>query len=540
MNILGIYIGGHDSNISISIDGKVQYFKFERILGKKHAQVQLNEACKWVCNNYNFKPDIIVYSDGERNSLGKCFTEKELYKKLPDSIFYTSIKNQLKECCNTDTDEIYILDHHFTHTLSNWPVVDTEKQDFGIVVDGRGDQEDRFTIFKNPYDIIQKELLDEGVYTKPENILFKSTSFNAPAMLRNIGKLMGLKGNPLDIPGKIMGAYAYGTPDIEFVNHFLDQLKDPFNYFNFNPKTDPKDFINSMKLDQYCSPPYDLTNSNFVNYLSSAHYLLGEIILKIIQKHCSKDSILTYTGGVTQNTVWNEVLYNNFNNLHLSPHCYDGGMSLGCLEFARILFNLPKLTINNFPYIQSDIVKETPDEQTIDKVVDLLVEGKIIGWMQGGGEVGPRALGNRSILMHPGIKNGKNIINAKVKHREYWRPFAPSVLEEHTNEWFEIDEPSPYMLRAVKAKKSKLEEIKSVVHEDHTSRIQTVNKKQNPLYYKLISKFYKKTGIPLLLNTSLNAGGSPIFAHVQQVEQFFNDPKVDIDAICVGNKLAIK
>ena len=234
------------------------------------------------------------------------------------------------------------------------------------------------------------------------------------------------------------------------------------------------------------------------------------------------------------------MLYNNFNNLYLSPHCYDGGMSLGCLEFARILFDLPKLTIYNFPYIQAVKGLEFPEESTIDKIVDLLVEGKIIGWMQGSGEVGPRALGNRSILMHPGIKNGKNIINAKVKHREYWTPFAPSVLEEHASEWFEIKEPSPYMLRAVKAKKSKSKEIKSVVHEDLTSRIQTVNKDQNPLYYKLINKFYTKTGIPLLLNTSLNAGGSPIFAHMQQVEQFFNDSNVNIDAICVGNKLMIK
>ena len=142
--------------------------------------------------------------------------------------------------------------------------------------------------------------------------------------------------------------------------------------------------------------------------------------------------------------------------------------------------------------------------------------------------------------MHPGIKDGKNIINAKVKHREYWRPFAPSVLEEYANEWFEIDKPSPYMLRAVKAKKEKSDKIKSVVHKDYTSRIQTVNQNQNSLYYKLIQKFYKKTGIPLLLNTSLNAGGSPIFAHTQQVERFFNDNNVDIDAICVGNNLMTK
>jgi carbamoyltransferase len=125
MNILGIYIGGHDSNIAISIDGKVQYFKFERITGIKHAKIGLKEACEWVCNNHNFKPDIIVYSDGERNGLGKCTSERELYKKLPDNIFYTTIKNKLKEYCNRDTDKIYILDHHFTHVSTTGQLLNT-------------------------------------------------------------------------------------------------------------------------------------------------------------------------------------------------------------------------------------------------------------------------------------------------------------------------------------------------------------------------------------------------------------------------------
>ena len=437
MNILGIYLGGHDSNIAMSKDGKVEYLKFERINGLKHCgppNMQLDLMIKWVVSN-NFKPDIIVYSDGERNGLGKCDSEKELYRNLPNTMYHSIIRNEIKNLCGIDHDLIYCIDHHYAHVLSCWPVIDTEKQEFGVVIDGSGDHKDRFSIFKNPYDIIQKDFIKSGILTKPENIIFKSSVFNAPAVLRNLGKLMGIKGNPLDIPGKIMGAYAYGTPDNKVIDFILENFKNPFKWFNFDPtrvhqKTNH--FNDVFNLEKYSTlKPYNLENSTFTSILSAFHYALGKLIVQILQEQCSKDSIITYTGGVAQNTVWNEELYNNFNNLYIPPHVYDGGLSLGCLEFARILHKLPKLSIDSFPYIQSDLTnihlspeipKEIINDSTVDTVpadkmiklaAQLLSEGKIIGWMQGKGEIGPRALGNRSILMHPGAENGKNIINSR-------------------------------------------------------------------------------------------------------------------------------
>ena len=538
MRILGVYIGGHDTNISIYNSEKetFEYLKLERIMAHKHAKVELPN----MPFEFKEKIDIIVYSDGERNMLGKCKNEHELYKKLPDNMYYNNVKNELKKAFNCSASEFYYVDHHFAHVLSCWPIIETKKQDYGVVIDGRGDQQDRISIFKNPHDIIDSKFLKEGILTKPENILYKSQNFDAPSILRNIGRLMDLEGDALDIPGKIMGAHAYGNLNQEFIDHFLQEIHPSDEYFKFSSEAIMDEFTDSLKLDKFCSKPYNLDNKEFVDLLASSHHIVGEIIKQIFQKHCPKDSTITYSGGVAQNTVWNEILYNNFNNLYIPPHCYDGGLSLGLIEFARILldFPLPNPPKNmTFPYIQHDAIDKHPDDKTLDKVVDLLAEGKIVAWFQGRGEAGPRALGNRSILMHPGIKNGKDIINSRVKNREYWRPFAPSVLEEYAHEWFEIDKPSPYMLRAVKAKKEKSDKIKSVVHDDYTSRIQTVNIQQNPLFHLLLTKFYEKTGIPLLLNTSLNAGGSPIMAHVQQVEKFFKDPKVDIDAACVGDKL---
>jgi carbamoyltransferase len=171
----------------------------------------------------------------------------------------------------------------------------------------------------------------------------------------------------------------------------------------------------------------------------------------------------------------------------------------------------------------------------IKKIANMLADGKIIGWHQGRGEIGPRALGNRSILMNPTIKNGKNILNEKVKHREPWRPYAASVLSELANEWFYIEEDSPYMMRAVKVREEKANLVPAIVHCDRTCRIQTVSKLNNELFYSLINEFYKITNIPLLLNTSLNVAGKPIVGCASDSLEIFKNS--ELDAIVIGKIL---
>ena len=137
--------------------------------------------------------------------------------------------------------------------------------------------------------------------------------------------------------------------------------------------------------------------------------------------------------------------------------------------------------------------------------------------------------------MNPTIKNGKEILNSKIKKREFWRPYAPSIIKDDCEEWFECNS-SDYMLRAVKVKKPHL--IPCVSHVDGTSRIQTVSHVSNPLFYKLLNEFKKKTGIPMLLNTSLNVGGQPIFSCKKQCVQMIEN--TEIDAICFGNSIITK
>ena len=172
----------------------------------------------------------------------------------------------------------------------------------------------------------------------------------------------------------------------------------------------------------------------------------------------------------------------------------------------------------------------------LKKVSHLIADGNIVGWYQGRMEWGPRALGNRSILADPRRADMKDILNEKIKHRESFRPFAPSILEEYISEYFDIDIPSPYMLMVAPVKKPKI--IPAVTHIDGTGRLQTVSKNANPLYYDLINEFYKITGVPVIINTSMNVMGEPIVNTPEQAYQMI--VKTDMDCLVMGNNLVIK
>ena len=167
----------------------------------------------------------------------------------------------------------------------------------------------------------------------------------------------------------------------------------------------------------------------------------------------------------------------------------------------------------------------------IDRVSHELANGKVVGWYQSQSEWGPRALGNRSILAHPGWPGMKDMINAKVKRRESFRPFAPSILEHRVGDYFEQDLKSPFMMHVVRIRDEKAAEMAAVRHEDATGRLHTVSKSQNPIYFDLISAFEKKTGTPVLLNTSFNENEPIVDTPEQAIACFMRN---DIDWLCIG------
>jgi len=166
----------------------------------------------------------------------------------------------------------------------------------------------------------------------------------------------------------------------------------------------------------------------------------------------------------------------------------------------------------------------------------MLSESKIVAWFQGGSEFGPRALGHRSFLANPTDPKMKDILNRRVKHREWFRPFAPIVLKERCSEWFDISVDSPYMLYTCPVKQPWL--IPSVTHVDGTARVQTLDIETNEKLYDLIKRFEVFTGVPVILNTSLNVNGQPIVETPKEALELFHSS--DIDAIVIDNKMFIK
>ena len=366
---------------------------------------------------------------------------------------------------------------------------------------------------------------------------------------------------------KLMGLSAYGKP--KYYDLILDNLIDV-----------KKD--GSIHLDMsYFAFHYDkvMTNDRFAKLFgisprkkdekaeqihldigASAQKVLEDILLKMVNHVYEKFKMknLCLGGGVALNGVANYRILkeSSFDNIHIPPSPGDGGSAVGCAQYLyhihhnnqRIVEKDMGKIIRENVYVGTSYHDEKITEfldskkisyekleriELLKKTAQLIADGNIVGWYQGKMEWGPRALGCRSILADPRKAEMKDILNEKIKHRESFRPFAPSILEEYVSEYFEIDRSSPYMLIVVPVKKP--EKIPAVTHVDGTGRLQTVNKDANPLYYDLISEFYKITGIPVIINTSMNVMGEPIVNTPEQAYQMI--VKTDMDCIVMGNNL---
>jgi carbamoyltransferase len=241
------------------------------------------------------------------------------------------------------------------------------------------------------------------------------------------------------------------------------------------------------------------------------------------------------TGGCFLNCVANYKLLKKLPkniNIYIDPLCADDGITVGSSKYTYInqciknniepkSLNLETLYLGQ-PIQYNYELESNESERFIEpkEVAELISNGNIVAIYQGRSESGPRALGNRSILFDPRVENGKEIVN-RVKQREWWRPFAGTVLWENCTEWFDMDrlEESPFMMYAVDVWENKRKLIPSITHVDGTCRIQTLKKKQNPNYYTLVEEFHKLTGVPILFNTSFNLAGDTI---VETLDDAFN------------------
>jgi carbamoyltransferase len=254
---------------------------------------------------------------------------------------------------------------------------------------------------------------------------------------------------------------------------------------------------------------------------------------------------VSMAGGCTLNSVANGklLLETPFRETCIQPAAGDDGLALGAALYVSnsVLKEGVRWRMENAylgdeysdEFIRTELarygleINELDRTSLLEQTVDEIAKGNVIGWFQGRMEWGPRALGNRSILAHPGFPNMKEILNARIKHREPFRPFAPSVLVERQSDIFEQDHPSPFMLHVYKIRPEWRERLSAVNHVDDTGRLQTVSRDENPLYYDLIEAFEKRTGIPVILNTSFNEN-EPIVCRPSEAIECFQRTKMDV------------
>lgn len=500
MRKLGFYIGGHDSNVALcDSDEKIKYFKLERIIQSKHKKGNL-EWVKNICDENHFSPEYVCFSDGNRNGLGICDEGTLWQEKAPLDVFPKA--------------RTFCIDHHYAHILSAFPLVH-KPVDFGVCVDGRGDHQIKCSVIENPYDIYKRKMTYQN----------KNDAYCL--MLNEIGKLMHLAGGELDYAGKIMGAHAYGKAN----PHYIKELEAFANECGVSE---------TLKLRYENQNVEDISHDkseDFYDWLASYHQWIENRIFRLFRENTVPNASIVYSGGGAQNTVINERLSREF-HLIIPPHCYDGGLSLGCMKFLSE-YLCENVCIDEFPFCQCDQDLGDASDNTIDKVVELLANGKIVGWCQGRSEIGPRALGHRSILMNPALPNAKNILNNRVKKREAWRPFAASILQEDVERLTGEPRKLDYMLYAAQVLPEYQNNLRGVIHVDGTCRFQSVSDTHElHSYFKLIKRFKDSTGVFGILNTSYNSSGMPIASSSDDVLKAFNS--LGLDALCIGDELIIR
>jgi len=566
MYTLGISCYYHDSSAAILKDGKViAAVEEERFSRKKFDDDFPKQAINWCLKESGIS---------SKNLDSVAFYDKPVLKfeRLLDNYIAVAprglysfldvipkwlhkrlwIKDEISKHLKDFNGEIIFPEHHMSHAAHAFFTSPFDEAAI-LTVDGVGEW--TTTSFGTAHDTTIK-LTNDVRWPHSVGLFYSAFTY-----------FLGFKVNEGEY--KLMGLSAYGKP--KYYDLIMENLVDVKNdgsihlnmkYFSF---TYDKVMTNQKFSDLFRIPPRkEDSKAEQIHYdiAASAQLVLEDILLKMVNHIHKKTGMpnLCFGGGVALNGVANYRILKEgpFENIHIPPSPGDGGSAVGCAQYLYYCHDKNKRMIeDNVERIKNNIfvgpshsngeIKSFLDINKIDykfletnsllqTVAKLIVEGNVVGWYQGKMEWGPRALGNRSIIADPRNIKMKDILNEKIKHRESFRPFAPCILEEYASEYFDVDVSSPYMLLVAPVKKP--EKIPAVTHVDGTARLQTVSKDINLLFYNLITEFYKITGIPVLINTSMNVRGEPI---VDTPEQAYNMiVKTDMDYIVMGDYIIKK
>ena len=588
-SILGISAFYHDSAAALIVDGKIiAAVQEERFSRKKHDSSYPFHSVEYVLKEARLKLseiDYIVFYEKPFLKFERLLETYVAFAPKGFKSFSASMPLWLKEKLFQkktlfdelkihdkrfqDINKIYFSEHHLSHAASAF-YPSPFKDAIVLTADGVGEwATTTVAIGENN----KLEIVKEIHFPHSLGLLYSAFTYYT-----------GFKVNSGEY--KLMGLAPYGEP--KYKQTIKDKLIDIKSdgsfklnqtYFNY---TTGLTMTNENFSNLFGQKPRDPNKEELTNFhmdiAASIQSVTDDIMIKLsisLQKEY-KFKNLCLAGGVALNCVANGKILKEklFKNIWIQPAAGDAGGSIGAaLALWHKELNHPRLPLNNRdrmygsylgPSWDDNQIKEKLDEfgavyeksnteQMINKVALLLSEGKAIGWFQGRMEFGPRALGNRSILADPRLDKMQKILNHKVKYRESFRPFAPSILKEEVNNWFELKEESPYMLIVAEVKKSiqkkmtenekklfgidklniKRSSIPVITHVDYSARIQTVDRDINPLYYSLISKFKEITGVPILVNTSFNIRGEPIVNSIEDAYKCFLT--TELDYLVCGN-----
>ncbi len=556
--ILGICcFGMNDSCACLFKDGKVLFAaEGERYTRIKHDTQFPTEAVRDALRTAGIQGSDIAgvgfYSDMKGIPLQAV---KYALRYLPHSLLFLrnvasysrhqSLDEELKKALGTLPPVIQVK-HHLAHAASTFFPSPFDKAAI-LTLDGTGE----FTT----------STFGLGEGTRVRILQEISYPHSLGKLYETFTQYLGFKPNSGE--GKVMGLAPYGDPGVYaplFRNIIHEgsegtfRLNLDFFSFHYAAKT-----MYSKKLVRTLGPPRipeTPLEKRHKDISAALQQRVEEIALHMAgHLHAITGSPnLCLAGGVCLNCQMNSVVLERgpFRNLYVPPPAGDPGTAIGA---AQIVYydhaggtkreQLESAFLGP-AYAEEECRRALEEKNLQGKRLDdpastcaeLLAQGKIVGWFQGRMEIGPRALGNRSILADPRNPEMKDILNNRVKFREGFRPFAPAILEEHCGNFFRKDMPSPFMLRVYKVRPEKRDLIPAVVHVDETCRVQTVNAHGHPLLYRVVEKFHEMTDVPVVLNTSFNLRGEPIVRTPADALSTFL--RSGMDALFLGNLLVLK
>ena len=514
--VLAFY-GSHNGSVVIAQGKKIlEVIEFERFWNYKNSGLTAYKTPR--------QSLIYIYVDHLKKYLSKQYGANHFRMVLAQENCI-NINNEIHHI-EQEFPADYYFDciHHYSHASSVF-YQSTFTQALAITSDGGGnDGVFNFFLMRRGQD---PEFIAECVY----DLGFAYMSFGE--YLGDIRKENSLSDGNLVYAGKIMGLVSYGNVKHAWLPYFVDYYKSLPNGTNYTEKI--QKLWKQIHLD--LGPGQRITGQIAYDIAATSQRAFEDLFFEVVYPFLKMfpDLPICFSGGCALNILLNTRIINERRRcLFVGPNPNDCGIALGMmLDYIRPSQSFTA-TYTGIPILDPEMLLHYIQDEgysvskySLTSIARHLQNGKIFGLVQGRAEHGPRALGNRSIICDPSIPDMKDRLNQKVKHREWYRPFAPVVREEDVAKYFEFNDPSPFMNVAVRVRDQYQNQFPSITHIDSTARVQTVNKEQNKLLYDLLCEFTVITGHGVLVNTSFNVDGKPISSTLRDVFTVLKTTELD-------------